>query len=268
MSIIPTSAEPQPMTDEQKFFYDLKGWLLLPGVLEEGLLEAVREHVYKLKKEPESLPLHERYSLAGPAQELVDHPAIAGVLGAIIAPDPDEDSYGFRCENSFAMLRTHGQEGSAPHCGPLVGPMAYQLIKGHIWSGLTRVVWELSEVKKGGGGTPIMSGSHKAGFPVPERFRQFDPSVYEEYACPSGSVLIFSESCWHFGAEWKNAEQERLAIFNCYCSYLAQWHKLNLPPEVIASMPPKRQTAFRGVWGHNFHAGQHNTYYDETNQAL
>jgi len=261
MSIIPTSAEPQPMTDEQKFFYDLKGWLLLPGVLEEGLLEAVREHIYKLKNEPESLPLHERYSLAGPTQELVDHPAIAGVLAGIIAPDPDEHSYGFRCESSFSMIRAHGEQGSAPHCGPLVGPMAYQLIKGQIWSGLTRVVWELSEVKKGGGGTPIMSGSHKAGFPVPERFRQFDPSVYEEYACPPGSVLIFSESCWHFGTEWKDADQERLAIFNCYCSYLAQYHQLNCPPEVVASMPPKRQTAFRGVRGHNFHAGQHNTYY-------
>ena len=268
MSVIPTSAAPQPMSDEQKFFYDLKGWLLLPGVLEKDLLEALREHVYKLKNEPESLPEHERYSLAGPAQELIDHPAISGILAAIIAPDPDENSYGFHFENSFAMIRSHGEQGAPAHCGPLAGPMAYRLINGQIWSGLTRVVWELSEVKKGGGGTPILSGSHKAGFPVPERFHQFDPAAYDEYACPAGSVLVFSESCWHVGTEWKNAEQERLAIFNCYCSYLAQWHKLNIPAAVIDAMPPKRRTAFRGIWGHNFHAGQPNNYYDETNQAL
>lgn len=266
MSAIPTTASPQTMSDEQKFFFDLKGWLLLPAVLEADLLEALREHVYKLRHEPDSLPEHERYALAGPGQQLVDHPAIVGILRDIIAPDPDDSAYGFRCESSFAMIRQLGEQGSPPHCGPLVGPMAYRLINGQIYSGLTRVVWELSEVKKGGG-TPIMSGSHKAGFPVPERFRQFDPSVYEEYACPPGSVLIFSESCWHVGTEWKDAGQERRAIFNCYCSYLAQWHKLNLPHGVVERMPAKRQTAFRGAWGHNFSMGQHNTYYDESNRA-
>lgn len=267
MTLVPTAAEPVAMTEEQKFFYDLKGWLLLPAVLEADLLEALRQHVLKLKRDPESLPAHERYSLAGPGQELIDHPAIAGVLREILAPDPDPDSWGFRCESSFAMIRTAGQKGSPPHCGPLVGPMAYRMMNGRIWSGLTRVVWELSEVKKGGG-TPILSGSHKAAFPVPERFREFDPVVYEEYQCPPGSVLIFSESCWHVGTEWKDADQDRLAIFNCYCSYLAQWHKLSLPPEVVAAMPPKRQTAFRGVWGHDFAARKHNTYYDDANRAL
>ena len=34
MSVIPLDADPVPMTDEQKSIFDLKGWLLLPGVLE------------------------------------------------------------------------------------------------------------------------------------------------------------------------------------------------------------------------------------------
>ncbi len=268
MSVVPRSAEPVPMSEEQKFLFDLKGWVLIPGVLEPDLLEALRQHVVKLRKDAESLPAHERYSLAGPGQELIDHPAIVGVLREILAPDPDPSCWGFRCESSFPMIRSVGQQGSAAHCGPLVGPMAYRMVSGQIWSGLTRVAWELSEVKKGGGGTPILSGSHKEAFPVPERFREFDPLVYEEYECPPGSVLIFSESCWHVGTEWKDADQDRLAIFNCYCSYMAQFHKLNLPEEVVAAMPPKRQTAFRGVWGHNFRDKQPNTYYDETNRAL
>ena len=33
------------MTDEQKFLFDLKGWLLLPGVLVEPEVAAIREHV-------------------------------------------------------------------------------------------------------------------------------------------------------------------------------------------------------------------------------
>jgi hypothetical protein len=267
MTVVPRSADPVPMTQEQKFLFDLKGWIMLPAVLEEDLLEACREHVVKLRTDAESLPENERYSLAGPGAELVDHPAITGVLREILAPDNSADSWGFRCESSFPMVRSFGDKGSAPHCGPLDGPMAYRnMPNGTIWSGLTRVVWELSPVQRGGG-TPILSGSHKAAFPVPERFREFDPFVYEEYECPPGSVLIFSESCWHVGTEWQDAEQDRLAIFNCYCSYLTQWHKLNLPHEVVAAMPAKRQTAFRGAWGHNFRDQQPNNYYDETNRA-
>ena len=268
MNVIPVHAEPVPMTEAQKFFFDLKGWLLVPGVLEPDLIEACREHVYKLKHEPKSLAPYERYSLAGPAQALIDHPAIVGILREIIAPDPSPDAYGFRCESSFAMIRATGQSGAPPHCGPIVGPLAYRVLNGQIWSGLTRVVWELTQVQKGMGGTPIMSGSHKANFPMPEVYREFDPSMYESYECPPGSVVIFSESCWHYGVEWKDSTQDRMAIFNCYSSYLTQWHKVNLPVEVIAQMPPKRQTAFRGVWGHNFHAGRHNDYYATDNQAL
>ena len=38
MSVIAVTADAVPMTDEQKFFFDLKGWLLVAGVLEPDLL--------------------------------------------------------------------------------------------------------------------------------------------------------------------------------------------------------------------------------------
>ena len=107
MTVVPSTAEPVPMSEEQKFLFDLKGWVLIPGVLEADLLEAVRQHVVTLRQDAESLPAHERFSLAGPGQELIDHPAIVGVLREILAPDPDQNSWGFRCENSFPMIRFH-----------------------------------------------------------------------------------------------------------------------------------------------------------------
>src|SRR5262245_29932275 len=186
MLIIPVASDPVPMTEEQKFIFDLKGWLLLPGVLEPNLLQAIRNHLYTLMTAPESLPPYERYSLSGPAQELIDHPAIVGILREIIAPDDSPDAYGFRCESSFFVNREYGQAGSkGPHCGPIIGPLAYRTINGSIWSGLTRVIWELSDVKYGKGGTPVMSGSHKSNFRVPDIYRQrnIDPSLYEYYEC-------------------------------------------------------------------------------------
>lgn len=270
MAVISLSDDPVPMTDEQKFLFDLKGWLLLPGVLEPTLLDGIRNYLRPLSRARETLGLKfMRYSMTGPAQELIDHPAIVGILRAVIGADQGPGAYGFRCESSFFVDRGYGEAGfQEPHCGPSTGPFSYHVQNGTIWSGLTRVVWELTDVRKGEGGTPVMSGSHKSNFQVPEAYRQYDPSLYEGYSCPAGSVLIFSENCWHYGVEWRNRAQNRLAVFNCYNSYLAQWHKCNLPSELIEAMPQKRRSAFRGVWARDIRERKDNDYYSDDNRAL
>ena len=156
------------MTDEQKFLFDLKGWLLLPAVLSAKQIEAVKAHL---------LAGGDGYT--GPAQELLDHPAIADVLNDILSErKPAEDYYNFRCESSFVTMRKAGwQPGSTqvPHVVRPVqsaGPMNYQCNGGRIYSALTRVVWELNPVATGMGGTQFLSGSHKAKFPYP-------PSILE-----------------------------------------------------------------------------------------
>ncbi len=34
----------------------------------------------------------------------------------------------------------------------------------------------------------------------------------------------------------------------------APWHRLNLPHDLIDSMPPKRRSLFRGIYAHDFTA--------------
>ena len=57
----------------------------------------------------------------GPAQELLDHPALVDILSEILGGGPPaEDYYNFRCENSFVTLRKAGwKPGSTevPHGG-------------------------------------------------------------------------------------------------------------------------------------------------------
>ena len=83
--------------------------------------------------------------------------------------------------------------------------MRYQCAGGKIFSGLTRVVWELADVVAGQGNTGFLSGSHKAAF----NYGGADPwapniggspweqsmrAAMEDYSCPAGSVVIFTES--------------------------------------------------------------------------
>jgi len=261
-----------PMTDEQKFIFDLKGWIAIPGVLTEDEIDSVKAHVIAQKEDPESLDPLDRYAVSGPSQILVDHPVVAGVLREILGQDRSENCYGFRCENGFTMVRRTDFTGVAPHGGGTgTGMFAYQCVNRAIFSGLTRVVWELNPVKKGDGGTLFMSGSHKANFPMHEAhmgLEGLDSPLYESYECPPGSVVIFSESVCHAGPLWTNEERPRIAVFNCYSRVESQFHKMNLPLEVIEAMPPKRRTLFRGVWGHDFKNGQPNDFFSAENMGL
>src|SRR5689334_15234077 len=87
-----------PMTHEQKFVFDLKGWLLLPDLLTQDQVAAIREHIHKVQREPDSLPPHLRHYMAGPSQVMLDHPVIVGILSELIghATVASEECYGFR----------------------------------------------------------------------------------------------------------------------------------------------------------------------------
>ncbi|HIB88188.1 TPA: hypothetical protein EYN09_07690 [Candidatus Poribacteria bacterium] len=252
--------ESVPMTDEQKFFFDLHGWILIPSVLSAMETEEMKAEVYAGAKQ----------SYDGALQRLLDHPAIVGILSEILSEEPfmRDDCYSFRCEGSFTTVRPLGwsksQRGDMgmPHVvrpPQQANPMRYQVAGNKIFSGLTRVVWELEEVKSGQGGTTFLSGSHKSFFSYggPDPFRpnisdsSWEDSIRDamsEYSCPAGSVVIFTESLIHAANDWTNPDNPRCAVFNCYNSIWAQWHRLNLGHEKIEAMPLKRQSLFRGTW--------------------
>ena len=154
----PSVDEPAPMTPEQKFFFDLRGWILLPAVLSTTEIQQMKAEVYAGAKQ----------SYEGALQRLLDHPAIVGILTEILseAPFVKEDCYSFRCEGSFTTVRPPGwskserRDGGLPH---VVRPpqqanaMRYQVAGNKIFSGLTRVVWELEAVKAGQGGTSLFT---------------------------------------------------------------------------------------------------------------
>ena len=274
------------MTEEQKFFFDLRGWILLPGVLTQDEIRAMKAEAYTADIAKNQQATNPRQSFQGTLQTLLDHPAVAGILAEILAEEPflSDDYHAFRCENSFITVRPPGwskqarRDGGLPH---VVRPpqqanaMRYQAVGGKIFAGLTRVVWELEEVKAGQGGTSFLSGSHKAHFRYggPDRYRpnisdsSWENSIremMEDYSCPAGSAVIFTESLLHAANDWTNPDNPRCAVFNCYNSLWAQWHRLNLEHEIIEAMPPKRRSLFRGVW----QIGGENHAYSLENRSL
>jgi hypothetical protein len=262
-----------PMTEDQRFLFDLKGWIAIPAVLASEEVEAIKTHLYTLRDHPDSLPPYARNSYSGPCQILLDHPVVVGVLREIIAHDVRPQAYGFRCDNSFWTIREAGwTPRQGPHNGgPNMGPTHnYDFINGGPFSPATRVVWELNPVERGDGGTLFMSGTHKSNYHIPAQRMTISNELFEDYSCPAGSVVIFSENVCHASAPWKNTQHHRVTIFNHYMHHAMQFHKGTPPHEAIMTMPEKRRTLFRGLWMMYFPPGQMivNDYYSEDNRAL
>ncbi len=264
-----------PMTDAQKYTFDLKGWICLPGLFHEEQLDRIRQHQMDFLYRREALPPEKRDNHGGPSQALLDHPAVVGVLNEILSHRPlaTEDCYGFRYDHTYTSHRKAGNDNFGPHGGGAYFSFCgnshiYQMLPGQVHSGLTRVVWELNEVGAGDGGTMFLTGSHKAAFPRPEEVSGRESSLWETYTCPAGSAVIFTEALCHTGTRWTNETRDRLTLFTCYNTVNAKWGKGCPPPEVIAALPPKRQTLFRGVWHGMREVPGINQYVDEANRAV
>ena len=93
------------MTPEQKFFFALNGWILLPAVL-------AKAEIFGMKKEVEA---GAKTAYQGELQNLLDHDSIVGILTEILAypPYPEDESYGFRCEHSHVSVRPPGWHDEA-----------------------------------------------------------------------------------------------------------------------------------------------------------
>ena len=251
------------LTAEQKYAFDLRGWLLVPGVLTEAEMEPMRKHVIRLHSAPDSIPEKDRSSLGGPCESLIDHPVVVGFMNEFVynpftdgtksPPLGNQHCYGFRMEMTFSQYRHAGDGTFVPHNGS--GMMrapgdhhTYHAFPGHAKSTLTRAVWELNPVRKGKGGTLFVSGSHKAVFPAAQDLiDNMDSPFWETYGCPAGSVFFFTEAATHSSSVWSDEETPRLAIFNSYNMIGSKWHNWDPHPDLLAQMPPQRRTLFRPV---------------------
>ena len=155
-----------PMTEEQKYIFDVKGWLCLPGLLTEEQLGPIRDHQLRFLYDRDSLPPEQRDNHGGPSQVLLDHPAVVGVLNEVLSHQglASEECYGFRFDHTYTSHRTAGHDNWRPHggSGMLNFPGSshmYHMQQGKVHAGLTRVVWELNDVKPGDGATKFISGS-------------------------------------------------------------------------------------------------------------
>ena len=215
------------VTDEERFLFDLNGYLVIPnalssaqlaalnGRLDEQLTARVDPHAGRHRFIQESL-----LSWGQPYRDLIDNPQVMPYLTEFIGDR-------VRLDHDYADIIRRG-DGETPslHGGntPFDECCFYDHRNGRIRCGLMVIAYNLHDVNPGDGGFGCIPGSHKSNYPVPTDWTRLDRPVdaVRSVSGPAGSAIIFTEALAHGTMPWKSA-RERRTVFYKYSPSSISW---------------------------------------------
>jgi len=225
---------PYVITEEEKYYFDLRGYLVLRNVLSQEVIDACNHAIDQftdqivpskengeLSRGAEALAGEPRNELRGmlgwpephrtPFRKLLVHPMIVSRLNELCGK-------GFRLDHGHQLIITEtGSEGHWLHGSgePFNPAVWYHQQNGRIFARGVTVSWQLTNVNAGDGGFVIVPGSHKNCEPTPEdlRLMKDDMGVVEQPVLKAGDVLFFCETATHGTLPWKGGSQRRSLLY-------------------------------------------------------
>jgi hypothetical protein len=207
------------VTPEQLYHFDLRGYVVLPGVLSTGEVDALRDAIAQLKAPP---PGEDIWS-----QRISDllhrHPLLLAMLDHPNALDVVFHTIGKRAriDHTYAIRMATGSRGLGPHGGgsPFDPGQFYDWRDGRMRNGLTVLAWSLVDAPPGMGGFGCIPGSHKANLPYPGGGAS---ALVEQVPMQAGDLLVFTEALTHCTIDW-TAPHERLLLLYKYSPGNSAW---------------------------------------------
>jgi hypothetical protein len=222
------------MTENERYLFDLQGFLLIEDVLGADDLEDLNRGLdeYNLwekfeKKDPffefwenkenhiSAGPLHR---FAKPFRRLMGHPRIVQYLVGLLGNH-------FRYDHGHAMLMKKGGASLSLHGGavPWTPGIQYGVADNQIHCELLVVAYTLCDVNEGDGGLCLVPGSHKSNFPCPESFASLEGvgSWLRRLPQKAGSAVIFTEALTHGTWPWTAAHERRVLFYRYTPGYMA-----------------------------------------------
>lgn len=205
------------MTDEERYLFDLQGYLVIPDALSTpqlARLNAVLDGALAEADKP-GANTHRFGRMLGrdrAFRELIDNPQITPHLEAILGR-------GFRLDHDYAdVIRSGlGPIGATLHGGgtPFRPAEYYHVRDGRIHSGLAVIAYNLRDVSPDDGGFACVPGSHKSAFRFPDAWRDLEQphAAVRRVTGPAGTAILFTEALTHGTLPWRGSEERRTVFF-------------------------------------------------------
>ena len=232
------------LTDEQRYLYDLRGYLVLEQVLDAQQLEQMhREMDEHGVKDPDNNPNRSRFGgFLGWGENwrgLIDHPRLVPVLEELLGE-------GFRLDHAYGMAARASVaptgENLHHHAGMFAHGCYYTTHGPQMHNGLIVVSYALVDMDESTGGFCCIPGSHKATYPTPEQYTRIqDNPLLASPPLKAGDALIFCEALTHGTRAWIDREHERRTVLIKYCPGYMQWAKKPMSAEVDGLTDRQRQ---------------------------
>ena len=263
------------MTDQERYFWDLSGYLVVPGVLDRSEIDAanaaIDHHAGSIQLGSDNRLAGDSRSLRGtgrptmhgllrlapphcdPFRSMLAHPAVVMRLNAMCRP-------GFRLDHGPLLIAgMKGTEGFTLHGAgePFLLSVGYHGRNGMSYCAGVTVQWQLRDVAAGDGGFACVPGSHKSRYPKPDGVRTADDhrGTVVQPAMRAGDVLFFMDGALTHGTlPWRGSGQRRSILFK-YASRCAvrQWPdpaqaepESFWDPAMVEGMTPEQRAVMYG----------------------
>ena len=242
------------LSDEQKFLFDLEGYLVLPGVLsvdECDTLSELADRAWPAQANDGLFRRSEQITLWGqPFLDLMDHPRVVPILIELIGSR-------VRIDHDYCIFMQPGAKSETIHGGPrrIETDHWYHYSDGIMRNGLTVATFALTEAEEGDGGFVCLPGSHKTNFmqhlPSAVRDQTERPHYVRNPPLGKGDVLIFTEALMHGTREWGGGHERRALLYK-YSPPHSSWRidSYDLSRYPGASPQQRRLMAPPSVEGH------------------
>ena len=245
------------MTDEQKYIFDLQGFIILKQVVPDAVVAACNEALDLFEKmEPDDYPppvclgaektesnLYISNILEGdPAfRPLIDIPEVIDVINVV-------SSGHFRLNHTYTIYRWGGgYTGLHMHGTPMLPKCQYNCRNGQMISTLTKAVFPLIDCKEEDGCFAVIPGAHKSNFPKPWGGHPDENPALFPVEADAGDCVIFTEALTH-GSTVNTSEKPRRTLYFCYSiGYMPDWggQHLNFSENINDGLTEAQQKIIR-----------------------
>ena len=260
------------MTPEERYLFDLNGYLLLKKVLPAAVLASMNKIIDSLEtltdEEVKARDLPRRYQqnsvyaqvgpapnqglgdyscnilpIAGPFETLVDLPSILPYLQEMISSPFRLDAASFMSRHrGGGFVFHHGYAEMLPY-----SEYAFERDTFHCVS--IKISYALTDVSVEDGCFAVIPGSHKSHFqnPLVGQIPNPEHSLVKPLPCEAGDAILFSEDLSHGALENLGSRVRRTLFYSYAPAFQSSWKQLTqVAPDFETRANPRRLELVKG----------------------